>query len=199
MNTLSLGLGRRALILFYRNHIRKSNTVPLLSRKFSYHDKNNSKEEKSRLPFLYKFNIYIKSIYDNKEYNTIPNMITMSRIVATPLLAYFIVQDYHSMALAGCSVFAFSDWLDGYLAKKLNQQSVFGAFLDPLADKITIAGIASALMYKELLPIELGAIIIGRDIFLVMAMFLKRAKDKPPGNSISLFIFAILHSSSYCF
>jgi hypothetical protein len=84
---------------------------------------------------------HVQSLIDNKEINTIPNMITISRIVASPLLSIFIANDMKYAALGGCVIFGFTDWLDGYLAKKLNQQTVLGAFLDPMADKILIGAV----------------------------------------------------------
>lgn len=66
----------------------------------------------------------------------------MSRIAASPLLSAAIAYDMKFAALGGCVLFGFTDWLDGYLAKKLNQQTVFGAFLDPMADKIFIGALS---------------------------------------------------------
>eukprot|EP01031_Cornospumella_fuschlensis_P040220 gene40220-49007_t len=87
-----------------------------------------------------------------KELRTIPNMITTARILASPLLTYCIVNDMKISALVGCVVFSLSDWLDGYLAKRLNQATTMGAFLDPVADKVMIAALALGLVYKGLLP-----------------------------------------------
>lgn len=84
---------------------------------------------------------YFKSIVNNKEINTIPNMITISRIAATPFLAVAIIYDMKYTALGGCVLFGFTDWLDGYLANKLNQRTVLGAFLDPMADKVLITSL----------------------------------------------------------
>ena len=112
---------------------------------------------------------------------TIPNIITFTRILASPALGMAIVCDMKEVALGGCIVFAFSDWLDGYLAKKLNQRTVLGAFLDPMADKVMIGSLTLGLAFKGLLPLEMAAIIIGRDLALVGYSFYQRAKDKPEG------------------
>jgi cardiolipin synthase len=64
---------------------------------------------------------------------TIPNMITLSRILLCPFLYYAIEQDMKTIALGGVVYCAFTDWLDGYIAKKFNSSSRFGAFIDPLA------------------------------------------------------------------
>ena len=124
------------------------------------------------------------SDWSNPEINTIPNMITMSRILASPGIAYAIASDMKMLAFGGCLVFGFSDWLDGYLAKKLNQQTNFGAFLDPLADKVFIGSISIALVYKSLLPTTLVFIIVGRDVALISSSFFMRLIERPNGSSI---------------
>jgi cardiolipin synthase len=119
------------------------------------------------------------SIYWTKEYQTIPNYITLTRILASPFLTYAVISDMKSAALLGVIAFGFSDWLDGYLAKKLNQQTTIGAFLDPLADKVMIGSLSLGLMWKGLLPVELGLLIVGRDLFLSCFAIALRLIDKP--------------------
>lgn len=75
----------------------------------------------------------------------------------------------------------FLDWLDGYLARKLDQQTIFGSFLDPLADKLLVATSLVALCAKNEIPWQLGAFIIGRDVLLVGGSFYVRYKTKPEG------------------
>ena len=87
-----------------------------------------------------------------------------------------------SLALIGVVSFGFTDWLDGYLAKKLNQRSIIGAFLDPLADKVMIGSLTLGLTWKGLIPFELGALILSRDLFLSTCAILLRYLDKPPGT-----------------
>ena len=74
---------------------------------------------------------------------TIPTLMTWARIVAIPLVvAVFYLPilpaSQNLLATVLFVVFAATDWLDGYLARKLNQASAFGAFLDPVADKFLI-------------------------------------------------------------
>lgn len=129
------------------------------------------------------FKTRIKDILDNKEINTIPNLISFSRILASPLLAVTIAMDMKEAALTGCLVFGFTDWLDGYLAKKLNQKTVFGAFLDPLADKFMIGSVTIGLTLNGLIPLPLMAVIVGRDLVLLMASFGMRAMEKSPESA----------------
>ena len=114
----------------------------------------------------------------NENIWNIPNILTLSRIISSPFLTYAIINDYKTIALAGCMISALTDWLDGYIAKTYNMKTVFGSFLDPLADKIFIGALSLALTYKGLLPLPLFATIISRDIFLVIGSFYKRHKEK---------------------
>eukprot|EP01032_Pedospumella_encystans_P016882 gene16882-19241_t len=107
----------------------------------------------------------------------------MSRIAASPLLSIAIAYDMKAAALGGCILFGFTDWLDGYLANKLNQKTVLGAFLDPMADKIMIGALTVGLVAKGLLPVPLACVIIGRDVFLVAASFAMRAIERPAGSA----------------
>lgn len=73
---------------------------------------------------------------------TIPNIITMLRVVLIPIFVTVYYLDWEWARQAGAFVFwfaAITDWFDGYLARKLKQSSAFGAFLDPVADKLIVA------------------------------------------------------------
>lgn len=99
----------------------------------------------------------------------IPNSLTLMRIALIPvfIVAVYYPADWARQAAAGLFALAgMTDWLDGYLARKLNQQSAFGAFLDPVADKLMVA--AALIVLVALDPrteIVLACIIIiGREI-----------------------------------
>ncbi|TRY30147.1 CDP-diacylglycerol--glycerol-3-phosphate 3-phosphatidyltransferase [Aliiglaciecola sp. M165] len=73
---------------------------------------------------------------------TIPNIITMLRVALIPIFVTVYYLDWEWARQAGAFVFwfaAITDWFDGYLARKLKQSSAFGAFLDPVADKLIVA------------------------------------------------------------
>ena len=108
-------------------------------------------------------------------------MITLSRIMATPFLGYIIVEGHFGWAFAGLSVFGWTDWLDGYIARKWDQRTVLGTFLDPFADKILIMTMAIAEGWAGLLPAGLVGLIVARDLGLVAGGFYMRAKAKPDG------------------
>lgn len=76
------------------------------------------------------------------------NFLTISRIVATPLLVLLMLADFPMAmwaALALYALIALTDWLDGYIARAYNQDSAFGRVMDPIADKILVAAMFVAL------------------------------------------------------
>ena len=100
----------------------------------------------------------------------IPNLVTLSRIVLIPLLIGifylpWLSAETQNITATGVFIFAgITDWLDGYLARKLNQMSAFGAFLDPVADKLIVAGALVVLLQLGRVDALVGLIIIGREI-----------------------------------
>jgi cardiolipin synthase len=97
----------------------------------------------------------------------IPNLITIARIASTPVLCHLILTDQFQYALVGCVLAGLSDGLDGYIARKYNQITVLGTYLDPLADKIFINSIAISLGVAEIIPLWCSALWLGRDVLLV--------------------------------
>ncbi len=120
--------------------------------------------------------------YKIESWFNIPNSITLTRMVASPGLAYFIVHDMKGLALGGCMLAAFTDWLDGYIAKNYSQSTVLGGMIDPVADKLVIGSLTAGLAIKGLMPVELATLIIGRDVFLFGASIVMRAMERPPGS-----------------
>ncbi len=101
---------------------------------------------------------------------TIPTILTWTRIVAIPLIVGVYYIDGMSMATKNLwatvmfTVFALTDWLDGYLARKLDQASSFGAFLDPVADKFLVCASLLVLVHMQRADVFVALIIIGREI-----------------------------------
>jgi CDP-diacylglycerol---glycerol-3-phosphate 3-phosphatidyltransferase len=102
----------------------------------------------------------------------VPNFLTWLRILAIPLLIaiYYVPADWmgmHQRNVAATVVFvaaAITDWLDGYLARLLDQQSAFGAFLDPVADKLMVAAALMILVELDRTNALIAAVIVGREI-----------------------------------
>ena len=103
---------------------------------------------------------------------TIPTIMTWTRIVAIPLIVgvFYLPESMASMAGKNLIatvmfvLFAATDWLDGYLARRLNQTSSFGAFLDPVADKFLVCASLLVLVHLNRADVFVGLIIIGREI-----------------------------------
>lgn len=97
----------------------------------------------------------------------LPNAVTVGRLVAAPLTGYCIVTGHFDLALGGLVYAGASDWLDGFLARRLNLQTVVGSYLDPAADKLLVSTTTVSLAYQHVIPPWLALVIIGRDVALV--------------------------------
>ena len=100
---------------------------------------------------------------------TIPTLMTWTRIVAIPLIvgvfyAPLAPETRNLVAALLFIVFAATDWLDGFLARRLNQTSSFGAFLDPVADKFLVCASLLVLVHLQRADVFVALIIIGREI-----------------------------------
>lgn len=100
---------------------------------------------------------------------TLPTLLTWARIVAIPLIVgiYELPLDMPTRNLMATVLFvvvALTDWLDGWLARKLNQTSSFGAFLDPVADKFLVCAALLILLQLDRVGALVALVIIGREI-----------------------------------
>jgi cardiolipin synthase (CMP-forming) len=100
----------------------------------------------------------------------LPTLLTWARIAAIPLIVAVFYWDAwaigirNQVATALFVVFAATDWADGYLARRLNQTSAFGAFLDPVADKFLVCASLLVLVHLSRADVFVALIIIGREI-----------------------------------
>lgn len=105
-----------------------------------------------------------------------PNLLSLLRIVLVPLFLYFIfipTVQHRMWALLVFIVAAITDFFDGWLARKLHQESEMGKFLDPLADKfLVIAALVAFLFLDPLIPLWMIVIIIARDILITLMRYL---------------------------
>ena len=100
---------------------------------------------------------------------TVPTLLTWARIAAIPLIigVYYVPLDMGLRNLIATVMFIFfalTDWLDGWLARRLNQTSAFGAFLDPVADKFLVCASLLILVHLQRADVFVALIIIGREI-----------------------------------
>ena len=102
----------------------------------------------------------------------IPNLITLGRIIAVPIIFYLLISGEAQAAFLIFVAAGISDAVDGYLAKRYHWQTELGAYLDPLADKLLIVSIYIALAVRLELPLWLTVAVVSRDILIVAAVML---------------------------
>jgi len=120
---------------------------------------------------------HIDPLLDRRNAN-VPNFLSFSRILITPFICYFIIKGEHTLAFVCFTYAAFADLFDGYLARKWNQTTVLGAFLDPVGDKILVGGLTLTYYYLGLLPTWLMALVVGRDLALIIGVNIMRMRTK---------------------
>ncbi|MDQ6934459.1 MAG: CDP-alcohol phosphatidyltransferase family protein [Actinomycetota bacterium] len=98
---------------------------------------------------------------------TLPNMISMLRLLGVPLFLWLVLGPKADVwALVVLLLSGFTDWLDGYLARRLNQQSKLGEILDPVADRLYILAVIVGLGFRHIVPWWVVVVIPARDAFL---------------------------------
>jgi cardiolipin synthase (CMP-forming) len=109
----------------------------------------------------------------------IPNILTLARLCAVPLVIVAIVQGQFVAAFLLFAAAGITDALDGFIAKRFDMRSDLGALLDPLADKALLVSIFIALAIERSIPVWLAVIVVSRDIMIVGAVILAWFSDKP--------------------
>ncbi|KAE9602111.1 hypothetical protein Lal_00049593 [Lupinus albus] len=115
------------------------------------------------------------SLFDS--FVNVPNFISFTRMASGPLLGWMILNEMYTPAMIGLSISGATDWLDGYVARKMNIDSVVGSYLDPLADKVLMACVAVAMLHNHLLHPGLVGLVVFRDVFLVGGAVYLRASS----------------------
>ncbi len=108
---------------------------------------------------------------------TLPNWLSILRILITPFFTIFLLYRYVGVALAIFALAALTDALDGFIARSWGQKSDLGMVLDPLADKLLVTAGFISFTLLEVIPRWLTIIVLSRDLFLI-------------GGSVVLFMFA---------
>jgi cardiolipin synthase (CMP-forming) len=97
---------------------------------------------------------------------TIPNIISFGRLALVPVFAVLITRGDDVWALAVLAVSGASDWLDGVIARRFDQVSRLGQLLDPAADRLFILVTLVALAWRDVVPLWLVVVLVGRDVLL---------------------------------
>lgn len=132
----------------------------------------------------------------DKKYRTIPNYLSLARLLSAPIIGHFLYWDNKPPAILLIIIAYLLDLLDGLIARKFNQESEFGKIIDPIADKAMYGFIAFALLLNNKLPVWFFAFYILRELLILFGSFLfaKRIKEVPKSNlwgKISAFSVAI--------
>lgn len=110
---------------------------------------------------------------------TLPNLITLGRLLAVPLVVWLVITDRYLEAAIIFVLAGISDAVDGFIAKRFGSTSVLGAYLDPLADKTLLVSIFLTLGFKGVLPPWLIVAVVSRDILIVGAVILSWMLNNP--------------------
>lgn len=97
----------------------------------------------------------------------LPNLITLARLLAVPLVVWLIIQDRYGVAFWVFAAAGASDALDGFIAKQFNLRTMLGGLLDPLADKMLLMSVYVALGYRGQVEAWLVILIVSRDILII--------------------------------
>ena len=109
----------------------------------------------------------------------IPNSLTILRILLIPVIVGLLLYGYVEYALVMLIVAALTDALDGSIARMANQRTRFGAYLDPLADKLLLMTIFITLTWLEMVPVWSMLVVVSRDAMLLAGGLLARLTETP--------------------
>jgi cardiolipin synthase len=98
---------------------------------------------------------------------TVPNLLSMARLAGVPLFLWLVLgPEADAWALGLLMLSGLTDWLDGFLARKLDQRSTLGEILDPVADRLYILAVVIGLALRDIVPWWVAVILPARDLFL---------------------------------
>jgi len=112
-------------------------------------------------------------------FRTAPNLLSLMRICLAPFLVSAILDNHYALSFGLFVVAGLTDALDGLLARLLRQRTILGQYLDPVADKLLLSTLFLVLTYKALIPGRVTALVLGRDVgILVVAAILYAAAGR---------------------
>lgn len=118
---------------------------------------------------------------------TVPNLLSVVRLLGVPLFVYLLLVTHSDgWALAILMISGFTDWLDGKLARILDQSSKLGALLDPFVDRLYVVTTLVTFVLRGFIPWWVAAILIGRDAVLALTLLIYRRRGLPPPDVMYL-------------
>lgn len=102
----------------------------------------------------------------------IPNFLSLFRIILVPVIVVYLIDGSFHIALAFFTLAGITDAMDGFLARVLNQKTLLGAYLDPIADKALLTSCFITLSILQIIPSWLTAIIVTRDFIILFGIFI---------------------------
>ena len=104
----------------------------------------------------------------SQELKSVPNMLSILRLLLVPVFLWLLIVDQFLIAFLVLMFASFTDWLDGFIARKFNQITSLGKVLDPSADRLFILATLIGLTVNEIIPAWLAIVIVARDILLLV-------------------------------
>jgi cardiolipin synthase len=138
----------------------------------------------STLATALKSKLKLPTVKHENIYN-IPNFLTLTRLIATPVVGYLIIHNHHLYAFSLFTYAAVSDLLDGWIARKWKLQTVVGSVVDPMADKFLMTTLVTCLAVNGSLPMPLFALILGRDASLAISALYYRYASLPAPKTMA--------------
>jgi cardiolipin synthase len=100
---------------------------------------------------------------------TVPNAISVLRLAGAPGFCWLLLDDHRSAAFVLLAALGATDWVDGWIARRFDQQSVLGAVLDPIADRLLLLTAAVTLLAEGVVPVALGVAVLVREAAVSVA------------------------------
>ncbi|WP_375431891.1 CDP-alcohol phosphatidyltransferase family protein [uncultured Friedmanniella sp.] len=115
--------------------------------------------------------------YDTDKVWTVPNILSFGRLAGVPLMVWLILVPHSDfLAVVVLAAAGFTDWLDGFLARRWHQTSRVGQMLDPIADRLYILAVVVCLALRAVIPWWLVAVLVARDVLIFLLVPLLRTR-----------------------
>jgi len=115
---------------------------------------------------------------------TAPNAITLARLLLMPVCAWLLATAHYGVGLVLTALVGATDWVDGWLARRIRQVSRVGQLLDPFADRLLIASVVIALLVRSVVPGSAVKQLLGRDLVLLIGWPLLRRRGVQPPEAV---------------